>query len=371
MKNKFTSPVLSGIKNLRGKLGKSEQDKKIGLHPGALVHVGKKLQEEEKFTLIEYSSDTFKEYEILDLSELKGRFKTGNSYWLNIDGVHNKSTMELLGELFNLHVLVLEDIMNTEHRPKFEDHVEYFHQTLKMITLNRQSIEIESEQISFILKKDLLITFQEKTGDIFQPVRERLKTAKTKIRSRGTDYLYFALTDIVVDNYFIVLDTLNEISEEIEDDIFNDPSEKSLQVIQKNKKDLMQLRKQIYPLREALIKLNNNSSALILKMNKPYFSDLNDHLAMITDMLENLRDINTGLKDMYLSSISLKMNKVMKVLTIIATIFIPLTFIAGIYGMNFDIMPELHWEYGYYMVWGIIVVVTIGLVIFFRKRKWL
>ena len=348
---------------------KIKRSSKVGLPPGSLVFVGQEKTEKVKITVIDYNLEAYEEVVIDDRSKIEAYLQKNTVTWINIDGVHDVELIEQVGKLFNLHPLLLEDILNTEHRPKVEEFDDAIFFTLKMLSYNNG--DIDAEQVSFVLGQSFVLSFQEREGDIFEPVRERLRNGKGRIRARKSDYLSFALVDVVVDNYFYIIEKLGEETEELEEEVIEDPEEKVLHRIQKMKRDLIMLRRSIYPLREAVNKLEKGENGLIEQSTLRFFRDVYDHIVHVIDMLESYRDINSGLKDMYLSSISNRMNQVMKVLTIIATIFIPLTFIAGVYGMNFEYMPELHWKYGYPLVWVIMIVVGISMVIYFWKKKWL
>jgi magnesium transporter len=278
-------------------------------------------------------------------------------------------SIEKLGENFGIHRLVLEDILNTEHTPKIEVYEDYLFFTLKMITLGEDK-GIESEQVSIILGDNYVISFQEKEGDVFDPVRERLRGQKGKIRARGADYLLYALVDVIADNYFVIIDAYGDILEELEDEIFMEPREDHLQVVQQSKRDLIKLRKSVFPLREAVLFLERSDTKLVKAETAPFFRDVYDHVLHVTESIESFRELNTGLKDIYLSRLSMKMNEVMQTLTIIATIFIPLTFVAGVYGMNFENMPELGWKYGYLAVWIVMLAITTLLIFYFRRKRW-
>ena len=291
--------------------------------------------------------------------------------WINIDGLHEVDIIEKLGTHFGIHPLTLEDIVNTEQRPKIEDMGEYLFIILKMMSYNRSENRVEAEQVSLIIGHNVVISFQEKMGDVFQGVRERIRFSKGRIRKMGSDYLAYALIDAIVDHYFIVLEEVGDQIENLEDEVMTRPTTETMQTLQKIKRRLLFLRKAVWPLREVISSLERGESKMIMKQSKPYFRDLYDHTIQVVDMVETMRDMNAGMFDMYLSSISNKMNEVMKVLTIIATIFIPLTFIAGIYGMNFDYMPELKWQWGYFGVWSVMALLFIGMMFYFRRKKWL
>jgi magnesium transporter len=279
--------------------------------------------------------------------------------------------IEQLGKHFSLHPLLLEDILHTEQRPKMEDFGEYLFFVLKMLYLEEGRHEILAEQVSLILGSNFVISFQEREGDVFKYVRERIRNSKGRIRKVGADYLAYALIDAIVDNYFIILERLGETIEELEEELVTNPVSDTLQTIHHLKREMIFLRKSVWPLREVISALERGESPLIQESTGVYLRDLYDHTIQVIDSVETFRDMVSGILDIYLSSVSNKMNEVMKVLTIIATIFIPLTFIAGIYGMNFEYMPELSWRWGYPAVWFVICAIFITMLAYFKRRKWL
>jgi len=345
--------------------------KKIGASPGTLVHVGEKKTEKTRISLIDYDEEHLQE-KVLD--NIEGAFPLKDLptvTWINIDGLHDVDVIEKTGQRFNIHPLVLEDILNTGQRPKSEEFEDFVFVVLKMLYYDKNTKELNSEQISLILGRNFLISFQEVQGDVFETVRERIRKSKTRIRKAGCDYLAYALIDAVVDHYFLILETLGENIEILEEEIIENPTRKSMQTIHDLKREMIYLRKQIWPIREVINSLVKGESSLLGEPVHLYFRDVYDHTIQIIDTIESFRDILGGMLEMYLSTISNKMNEVMKVLTIIATIFIPITFVAGIYGMNFKFMPELEWQWGYLMFWVIIAVVVGGMTTYFKKKKWI
>jgi magnesium transporter len=326
---------------------------KSGLPPGTLVHVGIKKTEKVKITVIDYDEGNFEEKELKNIKDCFPYKDKSTVTWINIDGVHQVDIIEKIGKHFNLHPLVLEDIVNTGQRPKIEDFDDYLFVVLKMLYRNENEKEAQAEQVSLIVGPQFVITFQERVGDVFNPLRERIRNGKGRIRKMGPDYLAYALIDSIVDNYFTILEKLGEDIEEMEKDLVGDPKPPILQSINRLKAELLFLRKLIWPLREVINGLQRGESSLIKETTGIYLRDVYDHTIQVIDTIETFRDLASGMFDTYLSSVSNRMNEVMKVLTIIATIFIPLTFIAGIYGMNFNPevsllnMPELNWKYGY------------------------
>jgi magnesium transporter len=291
--------------------------------------------------------------------------------WINIDGIQRIDVIEKIGKYFNLHPLALEDIVNTGQRPKMEDFVDYIFVVLKMLYYDEKERETKAEQLSLVLGPNWVISFQENEGDVFDPIRERIRADKGRIRKMGADYLVYALIDAVVDNYFIILEKIGEKIEEIEDELVANPAPETLQAIHNLKRQMIFLRKSVWPLREVISRLERWESQLINKSTDIYLRDVYDHTIQVIDAIETFRDMLSGMLDIYLSSVSNRMNEVMKVLTIIATIFIPLTLVAGLYGMNFRYMPELEWPWGYPLVLFFMFAIGVLMLIYFRKKKWL
>jgi magnesium transporter len=345
--------------------------KKAGLSPGTLIHIGEKKTEKVKITVTDYDADRLEEH-IVEGIEASFPFRDKPTItWLNIDGLHHVDIVEKIGMQLHLHPLVMEDILNTGHRPKLEDFEDHLYIVFKMLFYDTDENIVKSEQVSFILGQNYLVTFQEIEGDVFNPVRERIRKSKGRIRRAGCDYLAYALMDATVDQYFSILEKIGEQIESVEEELLSNPTPKTLQTIHFLKREMIYLRKNIWPMREIVSTLRKGESDLITDTTAVFFTDVYDHIIQIIDTIESFRDILSGLLDLYLSTISNKMNEVMKVLTIIATLFIPLTFIAGVYGMNFKYMPELEWHWGYLGVWVLMAFVTILLVFYFRKKKWL
>jgi len=345
--------------------------KNKGLSPGTVVYIGKEKTAEVRITVIDYNKNEFQKKEGVKAEDCYP-FKDKNSItWINIDGVHNTGVIEKIGEIFDLHPLVMEDIGNTTQRPKVEDFDNCIFVVLKMLYFDERGEEIEVEQVSLVLGKNFVISFQEKEGDVFDSVRERIEKGKGRIRKMGSDYLLYSLIDSVVDNYFSVLETMGDKIEELEEDIVERTAPESLHNIHKVKKEMISLRRSVWPLREVINSLTREKTALVSGNVIIYFRDVYDHTIQVIETVETFRDMLSGLHDTYLSSISNKMNEIMKVLTMFASIFIPLTFIAGVYGMNFSFMPELNWRWGYFSVWGVIIILGVSMLFYFKRKKWL
>lgn len=345
--------------------------KKSGLPPGTLIHIGEKRTEKVKIRIMDYSDMGLKEMEAETIETCFPFKDKPTNTWINIEGIHDVSVLERLGECYGFHSLILEDILNTDQRPKMEDHGKYIYIVLKMLNSDKNN-SVVIEQISLLLGKNFVISLQEGLeGDVFNPVRERIRSGKGRIRKMGSDYLAYALLDSIVDNYFIVLEKLGEKIEVLEEELITNPKRETLHAIHNLKREMIFLRKSVWPLREVISGLERGESSLISESTRIYLRDLYDHTIQVIDTVETFRDMLSGMLDIYLSSISNKMNEVMKVLTIIATIFIPLTFIAGIYGMNFRYMPELEWQWGYPLSLLIMGGVAVIMLVFFRKKKWI
>lgn len=349
--------------------GHLKRSKKAGLLPGSLIHVGKTYADKSKITFTSYNETFYSEKEIGSFAALGDPKDEQVTTWITIDGLQNTSLLEELGNIYGLHSLVLEDILNTDQRPKMEDYGDYIYIVLRNFT-GQSNGDLISEQISIILGRNFVLSFREKESSIFEPVQERLSRNKGRIRKSGADYLLHAIIDNIVDNYFIVLEKLEEKIEFLEDDLVKRTTPVTLQAIHELKRELILLRKSLWPLREAISALERSDSQLISESTGIYFKDIFDHVIAIIDSVETFRDMLSGMLDIYLSSVSNKLNEVMKVLTIIATIFMPLTFLAGVYGMNFKFMPELEWRWGYFGVLGIMLAIALCMVYYFKKKKW-
>jgi len=343
----------------------------IGLPPGTMMHIGEQKMERVRITVIDYNEEHLEEKEIKSIEESFPFRDSPSVTWINIDGLHEADTIGKIGKHFNLHPLTLEDIVNTDQRPKIEDNDAYIFFVMKMIyNCIGENTEIETEQISLAFGSNFVISFQEREGDVFNPVRDRIRKNKGRIRKAGADYLAYTLVDTVVDNYFSVLEAVSERVEAVEQSIVSNPTRETLQLIHGLKKDMILLRKSVWPLREVISSFERYESDIINKSTRVYLRDVYDHTIQIIDNIESSRDVITSMLDIYLSNMSNKTNEVMKVLTIFAAIFIPLTFIVGVYGMNFTNIPELQWKYGYIGIWCVMILVTSCLIVFFKRRRW-
>ncbi len=348
-----------------------KKNKGLGLPPGTLVHVGERKTEQVRISCIDYDENRFDEKQVPRAEQCADFKKTPTVTWINVDGIHEVEVIRKLGNDFGLHSLVLEDILNTSQRPKIEEFEKFIFVVLKMLQFDHKNESVEVEQVSMVIGENFLISFQERAGDVFEQVRERLRTGKGRIRSMRVDYLAYSLVDALVDNYFAIMEKLGEKIEGLEEEVLIQPAEKTVQKIHFVKREMVRLRRSVWPLREVISGLQRNDSGIIQEGTQIYLRDVYDHTIQVMDTIESYRDIVSGLVEVYLSSVSNRMNAVMKVLTIIATIFIPLTFVAGIYGMNFQHMPELEWKWGYPCVILVMGAIFIVMLVYFRSKKWL
>jgi magnesium transporter len=335
------------------------------------VHIGEKKIETTKISLMNYDPENLLEKQLPTIEASFPYRDTTPVSWINVDGLHEIDVIEELGAHFGIHPLVLEDIVNTGQRTKAEEFENYIYIVLKMLVYDETVDHITAEQVSLILGPHFLFSFQEKEGDVFDFVRERIRKGRGRIRKSGCDYLAYALMDAVVDHYFAILEKLGDRIELLEDQLLENTTRRMLEDIHHLKREMIFLRKQIWPLREVLNSLIKDPSELIQETTHVFLRDVYDHTIQVIDTLESFRDVLSGLSDLYLSTASNRMNEVMKVLTIIATIFIPLTFIAGIYGMNFEFMPELKWPWAYPVLWVLLISISVVMILWFKRKKWL
>jgi len=344
---------------------------KKGMSPGSLIFVGEKKIEKTRIRVIDFTTENVTSKEVDQIEDVFMHKGTGSVSWINIDGLHDTELINKFGKHFGLHSLLLEDILNTEHRPKIEEFGEYIFIVLKMLYYDENEKIIISEQLSLILGNNLVITFQERVGDVFNPIRQRIKNPNSRIRKNSSDYLAYALIDAVVDTYFSILEDFGERIDDIEEDLMERPNNETLREIHSLKRELVYLRKSIWPLRELVSILERTELKLISANTKLFLRDLYDHVIQIIDTIENYREMASGMLDIYLSSASNRMNEVMKILTIMASIFIPLTFIAGVYGMNFENMPELHEKWGYPVALIVMILIAGVMITYFKRKDWL
>ena len=345
--------------------------RKAGLPPGTLVHVGEQHMERTNIHRIQYDAERFHEERDLSPAACFPVPPEQGITWIRVCGLHQVEAVEAVGKALNLHPLLLEDILNTGQRPKAEDYGDTLFLVMKAHALDAESGEIVTEQVSLVLAKDLVVTFHEKENGLLRPVLERLRTGHARIRRLGADYLAYVILDAVVDRHFVVLEQLGEQLGGLDDELMKEPDSRTLQRIHRLRSELIYLRKSVWPLREAVSTLERNETGLIMDATQIYLRDAYDHTARAIDTLETYRDVVAGMMEIYMSVISNRINEVMKVLTVFASIFIPLTFLVGVYGMNFEHMPELHMRYGYFYLWGFMFAATGGMLYYFRRKKWL
>ena len=355
---------------------KKYRHRKKDLSPGSSVFTGDKKVDEIAITIFNYDEHQFEEKKIESIDELKLLKEKAKTLWVNLAGLHDVTLIEKVCEIFGVHSLVIEDILNVNHSPKIEEHDDFLFLILKLIDFNKGKHEFNIEQISIVLGKNYLITFQENIGDVFDVIRERIRTAKGRIRKAGPDYLMYRLLDSIVDNYFITLEYIDDKIEFVEEKLLDNSDESFLKEIHNLRKDILKLRRAVYPMRDMTYYLQKGENPLIQKTTLMFTRDLYDHIANNIETIENYREIINGVLEVHLTNASHRMNQVIKLLTMISTIFIPLTFIVGIYGMNFNTqvsifnMPELNWKYGYLFVMFIMLAIAVSLVVFFKRKKW-
>ncbi len=346
-----------------------KRSKKTGLPPGTLVHIGERKSEKVTVAVFRYSTTSCEELQVEQVDQLSPPADE-SVIWINVGGVHKVEMVETLGKQFSLHPLLLEDVTNTDQRPKLDDYEAYIFLVMKMLSLTDRK-DIAIEQVSFVLGKNYVISFQENGTDVFQPVRERLRGGKGRLRQSGADYLLYALVDAIVDQYFAVLEHIGEKIEAVQQAVVDDPKPETLNEIHALKRQLLFVRRAVWPLRDVITNLSRSDCSFLQHPTKLFFRDVYDHVVQIVDTIEILRDMVSASLDIYLSSVSYRLNTIMRVLTVITTIFMPLSFIASIYGMNFEYMPELRSPWGYPLVLGVMAAVGVGMLVLFRNKRWL
>lgn len=339
--------------------------------PGTVKYTGRKTTTKTRLDIIDYSKEHFDRFETNHVPDVFKYEDPTHITWINVNGLGNTDDIVALGNHFELHPLIQEDIVNIFRRPKIDEYDDFLFIVLKMLQYDEQE-QLHIEHVSIVMGADYVITFQEADGDVFDDLRERLEFGKGRIRGAGSDYLMFALLDAIVDNYFTVIEYFGNKAELLEDRLFDDVEDKNINIeIQDLKKEILKIRKAVLPMREVTNRLEKIDTQLVNATTNRYIRDLYDHITQVSESIEIYREMILGLMDMYMTTISNKMNEVMKVLTIMASIFIPLTFIAGVYGMNFDYMPELRHRYGYYAILGVMLLVALGMLWYFKRKRWL
>ncbi len=350
---------------------KHKRSIKAGMSPGTPVFIGEKRLDKVRIDVLDYSEKMVEQRLDVVVDGLLPPLSPEGVTWISVKGVHDAAPIITLGKAFGIHLLTIEDILNTSQRPKIEEYADYIFIALKTMHRDEREKTLELEHVSLIFGENFVISFQEGDGDMFGKIRERILTAKSRVRSMRADYLAYALMDAVVDQYFLVVEWIGDRIEEIDNRLLVEPRSTDVVQLHRIKRDTLHLRRAVWPLREEVGALSKSVSALVGADTKMFLRDLYDHTIQVMDMIETSRDILGGMHDTYLTTISNKMNETMKILAIISTFFIPLTFIVGVYGMNFDYMPELHWHWGYLMIWGIMVSIVLGMIWFFKNKKWL
>ena len=350
----------------------NKRSRKSGLPPGTPVHIGERKAGAPRVSLMQYDGEQLVEEEVTDVSACQTWLSRPGVTWVNIEGVHQIDLLEQFGAAFGLHPLVLEDIANTGQRPKVEDYGGYLYIVLRMLSLHAATQEVVGEQVSLVLGPNFVISFQEGiAGDVFDPIRGRLRAAKGRVRNEGADYLVYSLIDAIVDGYFVLLEKLGEQIEVLDERMLTNSAREAARTINLLKREMIWLRKAVWPLREMINALQRAESSLIRASTGVYLRDVYDHTIEVIDTVETYRDVLSGMLENNLSLLTARLNEVMKVLTVISTIFIPLTFIVGIYGMNFRHMPELEWRWGYPLVMLGMTIIGVALYFYFRRKKWL
>ncbi len=344
--------------------------RKVGLPPGTIEFTGERKVDQVKITLFAYDADSFTEQELTSIAACAPYRESPRVAWINIDGLHDTALLQELGQIFGLHPLALEDIVATHQRPKVDEYPEHLYVVLRTLTSSGGD-PVGAEQLSLILGPRYVLSFQERETGMFNPVRERIRNGKGRSRRMGPDYLAYALIDAVVDSYFTVLEHFGQRIDALDEQIVEDPSPARLRVLHELKREALLIRKCVWPLREVISRLERMECGLIRPEMRVFLRDVYDHIIQVLDTFETYRDMLVGLQELYLSSVSNRLNEVMKVLTIIATIFAPITFAAGVYGMNFKFMPELGWRWAYPLFWAVMVVVTAIMLRYFRRKRWL
>ena len=343
---------------------------KLGIPPGTLLPKPEEEYPPVRLQIFQYDGEHVEDRDVLRVEQAAPLEGDDRISWINVNGIHDSDVLRRIGESFGIHPLVLEDIQSREQRPKVDDYGQYVFLILRMLQYDGERRELVSEQVSFVLGERFVISFQEREGDVFDPIRSRLLQGKGRIRAAGADYLLYSLIDAVVDHYFVVLEGLEERMDEIEHEVLLSPNRATLNAIYSLKHETLGLRRSVWPLREVISSLEKGGSGLITQPTVLYLRDIYDHAIQVIDTIEMFRETVASLLDVYLNNLSHRMNAVMKVLTVIATIFIPLTFIAGIYGMNFEHMPELGWPWAYPALWGVMILLATGMIVLFKRKDW-
>lgn len=367
-----------GKKKSSGKIVHKRQSRraiKMGKAPGSVIYMGDREGEKSNVNVMEYDGGQIMETvldvygsSIFDKASQLGSSKATS--WIDVIGISDEPFMDNLGKAFKINPLSVEDAINTNQRPKIDEYDSYIFAAFKMLYLDGNN-ELVEEHVAIVLLKNMVLVMQESKEDVFEPLRERIRNKTGRIRTKGSDYLFFSLLDAIIDNYFVVLENVNTQIEALEEQVYVDPRPEVAHKIQELKKEILRIRRWVYPVKELVNRLIDSEHPFLTKETKFFLRDTLDHCTEINETLQVYREMSMSLTEMYMGNISNKMNEVMKVLTIMSSIFIPLTFIVGVYGMNFEYMPELKWRYGYFYVWGAMVLIFVGLIIYFKRKHWL
>ncbi len=344
---------------------------KTGLIPGSLIHVGEVLDTQSRISLVDYSKEHVKEEQVESIEDVLKYKDVQSITWVIVEGLAEVHIVEKIGSLFGIHPLILEDILHTHQRPKFEEYEEYLYIVLKCLLPEGENFSVSYEQISLLVLKDFVFMFKEKSDELLDPVMQQIKYSQGRIRHQNSDYLMYAILDTIVDQNFLLIDALDERILSLEDELYSQPRQETLYAIQRLKREIISIRKFVSPIRELMAGLFRSDSGLIHETTRAYLKDVSDHIIHIIESIESYRDVLSGMIEIYMSNVSNKMNEVMKVLTVFASIFIPLTFLAGVYGMNFEYMPELRWKWAYPALWMVFIAISIISLVYFKRKKWL
>jgi len=349
-----------------------KSSEKSGLPPGSLVHVGAALETVTRMSVIDYSKENIEEQQIQSVDEILKYRDSDTVTWVIIEGLANVEVVENIGTMFDIHQLVLEDILNTHQRPKFEEYDDHLYIVLKCLLPEDEKFTVSYQQISLLVLTNFVFVFKEKTDNLLYPIQQRIRTSKGRFRSLGSDYLAYAILDTIVDQYFILIDLLDNAITSLEDSLLaSEATQDSLVTVQRLKREVINIRRHVSPVRELTTEMLHSESELVDEKTRMYLRDVSDHVMRVTESIDSHRDILSGLLEIYISGVTNKMNEVMKVLTVFSSIFIPLTFLTGIYGMNFEYMPELRWKWAYPALWFAFITIPAVLLVYFKKKKWL
>ncbi|MDD4847254.1 MAG: magnesium/cobalt transporter CorA [Bacteroidales bacterium] len=347
------------------------QKENIGLSPDAMLFQGKKKSDRVRLRQIEYNADFIHEKDITDISEIDFTDNSSTTSWLNVDGLHDNQIIQQIAQKFHIESLIISDLLDTYSRPKIHEYDDCIYISLKMLQYNEKQHQLVSENLVLIIKNHWLISFQEREGDVFNPVRERLRNNKKRLRNSGSDYLAVALLDTVIDNYIYIISCLGEKIEALDEKLMQKISKDTLSEIDQYKSEMIYLRKIIKPCREVVLNFNKSDSDLIHKNIQAYLKQVHSNIELANDSIDNYREILSDLLNVFQSNVSNKLNDILKILTIFSVFFIPITFIVGVYGTNFDNIPLIHFRFGYLIMWLIIILTVVIMIFLFHRKKWL